>query len=396
MVYELFKLNELSRECNYESYALTLTVGDLIQTSHSSNIQRVRNEEKEKGIMKFIKGHIDKNETPFFQPFILHYNGDVIKDNGTFILNPKNTFDIEIDVEGGKTETKSFNFEVLDGNGRLNALIKLQQLYINKIYKLSNELKNDDTPEKRKKRIQKQIDDLKVKNRLLMDTKLTIQLYLNLDEKQKALLFNSVNQGETMSKGRLEIYSSAKTENELLYEYVLHTSNLEGFKYDINVDKDIVRSSKEREEFIPSIYLLPTLKKLIKHYDGQDLNEYKESAFNVLDKYIMNVPNPVLLRKQYFSILGSVIEKSSNYEGDLSDFAYKMTTFDFKNFPDVSKQQKLVRTAILNHVFENAEKKQVDCNDQDSSGKENPIQCVINIDEFEKENLSFREVAITD
>ena len=106
MVYEVFKLNELSRECNYESYALTLTVGDLIQTSHSSNIQRVRNEEKEKGIMKFIKGHIDKNQTPFFQPFILHYNGDIIKDNGTYILNPKNQFEVENENKNGKTAKK--------------------------------------------------------------------------------------------------------------------------------------------------------------------------------------------------------------------------------------------------------------------------------------------------
>lgn len=389
MVYEVFKLNELSRECNYESYALTLTVGDLIQTSHSSNIQRVRNEEKEKGIMKFIKGHIDKNQTPFFQPFILHYNGDIIKDNGTYILNPKNQFEVEIEIEDGKTATKSFIFEVLDGNGRLNALIKLQQSYINKMHSLSNELKAEGTTDKRKKRIQKQLDDLKVKNSTLTGTKLAVQLYLNLDEKQKASLFNSVNQGETMSKGRLEIYSNKKAENELLYEYILHTSNLDGFKYKVSVDKDIVRSSKEREEFIPSIYLLPTLKKLIKYYKGQDLNEYKEVAFNAIDKYIMNVPNPRLLRKQFFSILGSVIETSSDYEGELSEFTSKMANFDFKQYPDVSKEQKLVRTKVLEFVFENATKKE-------TSNNEEGLQGMIDIDKLENDNLALQEVAMTD
>lgn len=389
MVYEVFKLNELSRECNYESYALTLTVGDLIQTSHSSNIQRVRNEEKEKGIMKFIKSHIDKNETPFFQPFILHYSGDVIKDNGTYILNPKSHFEAEIEVEDGKTVTKSFNFEVLDGNGRLNALIKLQQSYIDKMHSLNNELKAEGTTDKRKKRIKKQIDDLKIKNKALTDTKLAIQLYLNLDDKQKASLFNSVNQGETMSKGRLEIYSSDKVENELLYEYILHTSNLEGFNYKISVDKDIVRSSKEREEFIPSIYLLPTLKKLIKYYNGQDLEEHKESIFNALDKYIMNVSSPTLLRKQFFSILGSVIEKSSDYEGELSDFTSKMASFDAKSHDDVSKKQKLVRTKALEFVFENATKKEV------PSNNEQGLQGMINIDDLEQGNVAFQEVAMT-
>ena len=389
MVYELFKLNGLSEECNYESYALTLTVGDLIQTSHSSNIQRVRNEEKEKGIMKFIKGHIDKNQTPFFQPFILHYNGDIIKDNGTYILNPKNQFEVEIEIEDGKTATKSFIFEVLDGNGRLNALIKLQQSYINKMHSLSNELKAEGTTDKRKKRIQKQLDDLKVKNSTLTGTKLAVQLYLNLDEKQKASLFNSVNQGETMSKGRLEIYSNKKAENELLYEYILHTSNLDGFKYKVSVDKDIVRSSKEREEFIPSIYLLPTLKKLIKYYKGQDLNEYKEVAFNAIDKYIMNVPNPRLLRKQFFSILGSVIETSSDYEGELSEFTSKMANFDFKQYPDVSKEQKLVRTKVLEFVFDNATKKE-------TSNNEEGLQGMIDIDKLENDNLALQEVAMTD
>lgn len=391
MVYEVFKLNDVSEDCSYESYALTLSVGDLMQTSHSSNIQRIRNEEKEKGIMKFIKGYIDKNKTPFFQPFILHYSGKVLVNDGKYILDPKPQFDVEIETEDGNTINKLFEFEVLDGNGRLNALIRLQQFYIDKIHTLNNEYKNEETTEKRKRRILKQIEDLKIKNKTLKDTKLAIQLYLNLDDKQKASLFNSVNQGETMSKGRLEIYRDSKPENELLHAYILHSSKVKGFKYKITVDKDVVRSLKERSELIPSVYLLPTLKKVVKRYKGQDMDKYKEMVFNALDKYIMGVPSPSMLRKQYFSILGSVIENSSEYEGELADFTSKMATFDFKNYPDVSKQQNMVRTSILNFVFEGSTKKE-----------EPSIQGVIDIDALEDSNkdsnsdLALQEVAMTD
>lgn len=403
MIYEVFKLNEVSEDCNYESYALSLSVGDLIQTSHSSNIQRVRNEEKEKGIVKFVKNHLDENTTPFFQPFILHYSGKVISNEGTFILDPKPNFETEIELENGEVVNKSFEFEVLDGNGRLNALIQLQQFYIDKIHSLNNELKDENTTEKRQKRIKKQIDDLKIKNKTLKDIKLTIQLYLNLDNSQKASLFNSVNQGETMSKGRLELYKNEKPENELLQDYIVHTTNVDGFKYQISVDKDIVRSSKERSTFIPSVYLLPTLRKAIrqcKEYN-LDLNESKENIFKALDNYIMNVPNPKLFRKQHFSLVGSVIKRAFEYEGNLCDFTAKMASFNFDEYPDVSKQQKLLRNEVLNFVFNGATKKVVveSLNEQtDDNDSEKNLQGFVVIDDLnntEGKAFAFNEIALT-
>lgn len=383
MIFEVFKLSDVT-ECDYESYALTMSVGDLIQTSHSSKIQRFRNVEKEKGIMKFIKGNIDNNKTPFFQPFILHYTGKVLVNDNKYLLDPQQGYEVEIVDAQGEVTRKLFEFEVIDGNGRLNAMIRLQQLYIDKIHKLNTELKNDDISDKKRRRIERQIQDLKIKNKTLKDTKLTIQMYLNLDDKQKAKLFNSVNQGEKMSKGRLELYSDSKPENELLHDYILHTSNIGGFPYTISVDKDIVRTAKERAEFIPSVYLLPTLKKLIKHYDKADINEYKEDAFKALDAYIINVSEPSMFRKQYFSILGSVIENSKDYEGELHHFTGKMAEFKVKDYPDVSKEQKLVRSSILEFVFEGAIKKQ------------EPIKGLVDVDSLEDNStLANLEVALT-
>ena len=65
MIFELFKLSD-NTECDYESYAFTMTIGELINRSHSSNIQRLRNPKKEEGIMKFIKDSIDKKKKQGF------------------------------------------------------------------------------------------------------------------------------------------------------------------------------------------------------------------------------------------------------------------------------------------------------------------------------------------
>lgn len=361
MIYEAFKLNT-AEECSYNSYALTLTVGDLMQTSHSSNIQRTRNEEKEKGIMKFIKNHIDNRKTPYFQPFILHYNGRILSNEGKYILDPKPQFEVEIEDENGETIHKLFEFEVLDGNGRLNALIRLQQYYIDKIHSLNLEYKDESTNEKRKKRIQKKIEEFKDKNKRLKDTEVAVQLYLNLSDKEKATLFNSVNQGESMSKGRLEIYSDkGKPETELLHDYILHTSNSSFFDYTITVDKDIVRSDKDRKELIPAVFLTPTFKKIVKYYKTIGQENYKEDAFNAIDKYIMGVSNYKMLRKQYFSILGSVIEEASQYEENLSTFTEKMSQFNLDNLSEeASRRIKEARKEILDFVFNGATKKNID------------------------------------
>lgn len=387
MIFEVFKLSDIT-ESDYESYALTMSIGDLIQTSHSSNIQRIRNEEKEKDIMKFIKGNIDNNKSPFFQPFILHYTGKIISTDNKNLLDPQPNYEVEIKDSLGQSTVKLFEFEVIDGNGRLNAMIRLQQLYIDKIHRLNGILKNEDINEKKRKRIEKQIQDLKIKNKTLKDTKLTIQLYLNLDEKQKATLFNSVNQGEKMSKGRLEIYSYSKPENELLQSYIVHTSSIADFPYKITVDKDAIRSIKERDEFIPSIYLIPTLKKIVKYYKGKDISEYKEDAFKVLDAYITGLSNSKMLRKQYFSILGSVIDTASEYSEELSVFTSKMSKFNYSEYPDVSKQQKLVKNAILNFVFEGADKKSINLN--------NSKYLESSQDNKENDDLARQEIAMTD
>lgn len=386
MIFETFKLSDIT-ECDYESYAFTMTVGDLIESSHSSNIQRIRNEEKEKGISKFIKKHIDKNKSPFFQPFILHYTGEMIHKNNKYLLDPQDNFPVQIEDEDGNITTELFKFEVIDGNGRLNAMMKLEQYYTKKILALSGELKNPDISEKKAKRIKKQIEDLKIKKKTLKSTKITIQLYLNLDDEAKKLLFSSVNQSEPMSRGRLEVYNDVKPANELLHNYILHTTNLgDKFKYEITVDKDVLRTSRDREKFIPSIYLLPTFKKAIKSHKGEDISQYQEIVFNALDKYINNVPNNKMLRKHFFIILGSVIEEAVNYNESLEYFAERMAHFNIEGLPDVARQQKSMRTTIMNHVFAEATRKPVVKNDDTNN--------VIDIDNLE-EGLVSKEVAVT-
>ena len=354
MIFETFKLSDVT-ECDYESYAFTMTVGDLMESSHSSNIQRIRNKEKEIGIMKFIKKHIDNNKSPFFQPFILHYSGKVLYNEGKYLLDPQPNFSVQIKDENGNESTQLFKFEVIDGNGRLNAMIRLQQAYIEKILSLTNELKQPDITEKRAKRVKKQIEDLKIKNKTLKSTTITVQLYLNLNEESKKSLFSSVNQSEPMSKGRLEVYSEVKSENKLLHDYLIHTASLEDFNYEISVDKDIVRTQEDRMKYIPSVYLIPTFKKATRYYKG-NLEEYKEELFRALDKYISNVSDYKMLKKQYLSLLGNVISESHNYKEDTSYFTEKMAKLNINDFPDIARYQKATKLSILEAIFKDGNK----------------------------------------
>ena len=329
MIFETFKLSDVT-ECDYESYAFTMTVGDLMESSHSSNIQRIRNKEKEIGIMKFIKKHIDSNKSPFFQPFILHYSGKVLYNEGKYLLDPQPNFSVQIKDENGNESTQLFKFEVIDGNGRLNAMIRLQ-------------------------RVKNQIEDLKIKNKTLKSTKITVQLYLNLNEESKKSLFSSVNQSEPMSKGRLEVYSEVKAENKLLHDYLIHTASLEDFNYEISVDKDIVRTQEDRMKYIPSVYLIPTFKKATRYYKG-NLEEYKEELFRALDKYISNVSDYKMLKKQYLSLLGNVISESHNYKEDTSYFTEKMAKLNINDFPDIARYQKATKLSILEAIFKDGNK----------------------------------------
>ncbi len=229
MIYEVFKLSD-NTECDYESYAFTTTIGDLIAKSHSSSIQRLRNPKKEEGIMKFTKESIDKKRTPFFQPFILHYNGKVNYRDGKYILDAVPQFKALIEAEDG-LEEREFEFEVIDGNGRLNAMIRLNQAYISEILTLSETM--DVTEDNVKlRRLENKLYDLKTKNKTLKDIKIVIQLYVNLSDEQKTKLFNSVNQGEKMSQGRLKVYNNDKIENKMLASYIEHTEEIEDFPYD--------------------------------------------------------------------------------------------------------------------------------------------------------------------
>ena len=128
MIFETFKLSDVT-ECDYESYAFTMTVGDLMESSHSSNIQRIRNEEKEIGIMKFIKKHIDSNKSPFFQPFILHYSGKILYNEGKYLLDPQPHFAVQIKDEDGNEISQLFKFEVIDGNGKTSTSIYRKNTY---------------------------------------------------------------------------------------------------------------------------------------------------------------------------------------------------------------------------------------------------------------------------
>ena len=235
-------------------------------------------------------------------------------------------------------------------------MVRLQQAYIEKIHTLNSELKDENITEKRAKRIQKQIEDLKIKNKTLKSTKITIQLYLNLNEESKKSLFSSVNQSEPMSKGRLEVYSDAKNENKLLHEYIMHTSNLKDFKYEISVDKDVVRTHEDRSKYIPSVYLIPTFKKAIRNCKS-NIEEHKEEIFKAIDSYINNVSDYKMLKKQYFTLLGSLISQSEDYVEDASYFSTKMATLNSNDLPDIARYQKATKVTILENVFKDGTKK---------------------------------------
>lgn len=343
MIYEVFKLSD-SSECDYESYVFATNVGDLIAKSHSSNIQRLRNEKKEEGIMKFIKESIDKKRTPFFQPFILHYNGKVNYKDGKYILDAVPQFLTMVQGEEG-LEEREFEFEVIDGNGRLNAMIRLSQLYMSVVDDLlskQNEFKTKKTDDK--------IYDFKTKNRTLKDIKIVIQLYVNLSIEQKTKLFNSVNQGEKMSLGRLKVYDGDKLENEILAKYIEHTESI-SFPYIITPDKDSLRTEKDRAKYVPAVFILPTIRKLLKYCKSKNIQDIDNFIFNILDTYITEANNPPHLRKHFFSILGTVIDKSATKDGELESYIFNMLEFDYSNYEDVSKQLKIIREDIVKYVF---------------------------------------------
>lgn len=355
-IYELFKLSDIT-ECDYESYAFTMTIGELIQMAHSSNIQRIRNPKKEEGIIKFTKNYIDKRKTPFFQPFILHYTGMIDYKDGKYTLDPEQTFTTEVETESGLEERK-YEFEVIDGNGRTNSMLRLNKTYREQIQELTEKLEVCDGSKARK--LEDKIYNVKSQNSMLKNTKIAIQLYVNLKEEQKVKLFNSVNQGETMAKGRLKVYDSDKEENRTLNKYIEHTSSINDFPFIITPDKDVLRTDKEREMYVPAVYILPVIRKLVKYTKKKEIDPKEPFIFETLDYYIHNADNPPHLRRQFFSILGSVIDKARDYDGKLNDYITEMLGFDYTKYDDVSKQLKIIRNDILTHVFNPSESFQKD------------------------------------
>lgn len=349
MIYELFRLSDKS-ECDYDSFALSMTVGELIARATSSNIQRMRNPKKEEGIMRFIKKNIDKKKTPFFQPFILHYLGRVTTtEEGRYVLDAVPNFKAQVLIDDEFKE-KMFEFETIDGNGRLNSLIRINTLYTEEILRLTKMQNTEKNPLKLRK-IEDKLYEIKNKNKTLKDIKIVVQLYLNLTEDQKAKLFNAVNQGEKMSQGRLKLYDNDKLENILLSEYIRHTECTTGYPYIITPDKDSLRSNEDRKMYIPAVYLLPVIRKIVKYCKKNNIDDVSEFTNEILDCYITKATNPPHLRKHYFSILGTIIDVASEYDEELYKYVCKMLEFDFTRYLDISKQLKIIRQDVVNFVF---------------------------------------------
>ena len=108
-------------------------------------------------------------------------------------------------------------------------------------------------------------------------------------------------------------------------------------------------------KYIPSVYLIPTFKKATRYYKG-NLEEYKEELFRALDKYISNVSDYKMLKKQYLSLLGNVISESHNYKEDTSYFTEKMAKLNINDFPDIARYQKATKLSILEAIFKDGNK----------------------------------------
>lgn len=326
---EIFQLSSVETS-DYSSFVFTMTVEELLFKAAPSNIQRMRNEKKEVGIMNHLNTSIKKYKTPFIQPFILHYSGVIDLHSHDRVFEPIRSYTCIID-----DQEASFEYEVLDGNGRTNALLRLRQQYTRNIEKLSDP---------------KKILENKMKLQLLLQTKITVQLYNNLTTKQKEELFFSVNQGEKMAVGRLSIYDDSKPENIILLNYIKHTEKID-FPYIISVDKDTLYTAKDRATYIPAKLLLPVIRKFNKYCLAKNIDDIETFIFKHLDLYITEGGNPPHLRKQFFSILGSVLDVAKNMGMDLEAVILKMLLFDYSAFEDVSKELKIIREGVIDYVF---------------------------------------------
>src|SRR5690606_6511041 len=143
---------------------------------------------------------------------------------------------------------------------------------------------------------------------------------------------------EKMSKGRLKVYDGNKPENIILGKYILHTEESEAFPYEITPDKDSIRTPADREKYVPAVFILTVIRKLMKYCKAKHIENQEELIFETLDLYIQESSNPPHLRKHFFSILGTVIDNAAKADGDLASYILNMIEFDHTEYEDVSKE----------------------------------------------------------
>lgn len=305
----------------YDSYSFCFTVKDLIDTSVSSKIQRLRNEQKENGIIKFIDKKITNGETPFFQPFILHYTGDIIENNEKFLLDGEYNIESEIEKDG-ETIIKRYMFEVLDGNGRLNSMIRLRNQYDEKIESLSIQKNSKNITEAKRRKLQEQILKIRFNKQSLENFNLVVQLYVNLTESQKKELFVAVNQGEKMNKGRLKLYDTSNPSSFIIENYIQHTEDSDLY-FVVNADAKGVGHISDCRFNIPVERISIPIKFINSFINkkGLDLEENMEYIINILDIYSIVLlkyyyDNKDVLDKQCKPLLGTEGKTASYYYGN--------------------------------------------------------------------------------
>lgn len=348
------QLKKLTRkdEQGYDSYVMDMTIYDFIENSSSSNIQRIRNEKKEVEISKFIDAHLKDEVVPYIQPVILHYRGDIETNTmGGNYIQALPTFKYYIADNEGELIERRCAFEVIDGNGRLGAFKELLNTYNFYINNAKKQLSEGDLTANQKRTRRNNIIQMENRKNLLLRTKITVQLYNDLSEEQKHKLFISVNQGESMSQGRLLVYGD-KDENKVLKKYIEHTQANEDFKYTITADKDTIRNKKDKEVYIPAKNILPVIRKFKGYCKHKNIEHDDKVLFELLDTYIIYANNPPHLRKEWLSILGTIIDKAKKTDNDLIKLVYRLLEFDYSKYDDISKQLRIVRQDAVKFVFE--------------------------------------------
>ncbi len=126
---------------------------------------------------------------------------------------------------------------------------------------------------------------------------------------------------------------------------------IEDFPYIITPDKDTLRTESDRKKYVPAVFILPVIRKLLKYCKIKHIDNKESFIFDLLDLYIHESNNPPHLRKHFFSILGTVIDTAAKHDGDLDSYVLSMLEFDYTRYEDVSKELKKIRTDTISYVF---------------------------------------------